>query len=321
MSADRIASQATMLANRLAKNAARLRSWLGREQVSCYRLFDRDIPEIPLAIDVLGPSVVISDSRLRDQGTPEFEAWMDAMREVVLAATDVEPSAIFIKQRRPMKDRRAAGAQYEKNDGAQMWQRAREGGHEFWLNLTNYLDTGLFLDHRITRGLVAEEAKGKSLLNLFCYTGSFSVYAGCRGAARTYSVDMSNTYLEWAERNFRQNNMSPASHRILRADVLAWLETAPSELFDVAIVDPPTFSNSKKMTQEFDVLRDHPLLVRNVFRRMRPGGVVWFSTNHRSFRLDSALRDEFAIVDMTKTTTPPDFSHSRPHQSFRIVRR
>ena len=196
MSEDRLKAQATMFANRLAKNATRLRTWLGREGIACYRLFDRDIPEIPLSVDVLGDAVVIADSRLRDQGTPEAEAWLEAMCQVVVAATGVARPMIFIKQRRPMKDRRAAGAQYQKSEAEERWHLAHEAGHAFWLNLTNYLDTGLFLDHRVTRGLVAREAAGKSLLNLFCYTGAFSVHAAGQGAAKTLSIDMSNTYLE-----------------------------------------------------------------------------------------------------------------------------
>lgn len=321
MSDDRHASQARMLANRLAKNEARLGPWLRQQRLTCYRLYDRDIPEIPLAIDMLEGTAVLYDSRLREQDGPHAEAWLAAMCDVISRTAGVAAADMVIKRRQPMKDRRAAGRQYQRIEAPPRWKLAYEGGHAFWLNLANYLDTGLFLDHRVTRAVVAEEARDKALLNLFCYTGAFSVYAGCRGAKRTYSVDMSNTYLEWAERNFRENGLNAGAHRLLRADVLAWLQTPPSETFDLAIVDPPTFSNSKKMAQAFDVLRDHPALLRAVFRRINPGGVVWFSTNHRRFQIAPELHEEFRIVDMTAKTTPPDFSHSRPHASYRLIRR
>jgi 23S rRNA (cytosine1962-C5)-methyltransferase len=194
-----------------------------------------------------------------------------------------------------------------------------EGGHRFLVNLGDYLDTGLFLDHRQTRARVAAEARGRRLLNLFCYTGAFTVHAAGGGAASSVSVDLSNTYLDWAAENLARNRLDTGRHVLERADVLAWLGAYRGPRFDLVVVDPPTFSNSKKMTASFDVLRDHVALLAAVARVATPDAVVWFSTNHRGFRLDPRAAGGRVAVEETSRTVPPDFPYSRPHRSWRLA--
>jgi 23S rRNA (guanine2445-N2)-methyltransferase / 23S rRNA (guanine2069-N7)-methyltransferase len=188
-----------------------------------------------------------------------------------------------------------------------------EGGLRFAVNFTDYLDTGLFLDHRLTRARIRELANGKRFLNLFAYTGTASVYAAAGGAAATRTVDLSNTYLDWTRRNLELNGFSGASHVLERADCLEWVQRPILEHYDLAFVDPPTFSNSKAMDREFDVQRDHADLLRRVLDRLAPGGLLVFSTNHRRFRLDADALGGVAIEDWTAATLPRDFAR-RPRQ-------
>lgn len=305
-----------MVGNRIAKNRKHLSKWAKREGVTCWRLYDRDIPDVPITVDDYEGALVIADARRARYDEVLDDDWLD---EVAGAVKDVTGAReVHHKTRRRMADRQASGAQYHKLGQGGAWREVGEGGRRFLVNLSDYLDTGLFLDHRKTRALVAGEAAGKRMLNLFAYTGSFTVYAATAGAASTVTVDMSNTYLDWGAENLRRNQVKPEAHVLERADVMAWLAAYRGPKFDLVVVDPPTFSNSKKMKGSFDVLRDHVALLAGVARVATPAAVIWFSTNHRGFRLDDRALPGFARAERTHETVPPDFGYSKPHRSWRF---
>ena len=271
---------------RLAKRFKHLSRWARRQGIEAYRLYDRDIPEIPLVIDWYAGWLHAAEyERPHERTEIEHEVWLSRMIEAAAAELEVPPNRTFLKARR----RQRAGGQYEKVDGQRTLLAVHEGGLQFEVNLSDYLDTGLFLDHRQTRGLVRDEAAGKRFLNLFCYTGSFSVYAAAGGASETTSVDLSNTYLDWTRTNLAKNGFKDAGrHRTVRDEARAFLEhrarrgEAP---FDLVVVDPPTFSRSAKSEEPWDIDRDHATLLELVARNLAPGGVVYFSTNFRRFQL------------------------------------
>lgn len=231
--------------------------------------------------------------------------------------TGVAMEAIYWRTRRPQK----GGAQYEPL--AQEGERVvvQEGGLKFLVNFTDYLDTGLFLDHRPTRARIRQLAAGKRFLNLFCYTGAATVCAAAGGALGTTSVDLSRTYLDWARRNLEINGLRGDAHRLVQADCLAWLARDDGQRFDLVFLDPPTFSNSKRMEREFDVQRDHAALIRDTLRRVAPGGLLLFSTNFRRFRLDAGALAGFDVRDVTRQTIPRDFARdARIHHCYEIRR-
>jgi 23S rRNA (guanine2445-N2)-methyltransferase / 23S rRNA (guanine2069-N7)-methyltransferase len=216
---------------------------------------------------------------------------------------------IFLKIRRKQK----GSAQYEKQSETEHFHIVTESGCKFWVNFEDYLDTGLFLDHRPTRLMIQKLAEGKSFLNLFAYTGSATVHAAAGGARSTTTVDMSNTYLDWARRNFELNGIRGYLHERIQADCLAWVETEArrgERKYDLIFLDPPTFSNSKRMTDEFDIQRDHVHLLRNTAKLLTPGGLLIFSTNFRKFKLDKAALDGLAVDDIGAKTIPKDFERN-----------
>jgi 23S rRNA G2069 N7-methylase RlmK/C1962 C5-methylase RlmI len=305
-----------MLANRIARNARHLGKWARREAVTCWRVYDEDIPEIPLTIDRYDNALVIAD--LRKFGNDP--AWLDAMVAAACGALAIAPDDVFRKRRERQAGRRE-GQQYEKLAAAGAWREVGEGGRRFWVNLSDYLDTGLFLDHRITRARFAAEAAGTRVLNLFAYTGAFTVYAATAGATASTSVDLSKTYLDWAGRNWAANAIDAERHVRVHADVRRFLADAAAARtrWDRAIVDPPTFSSSARMDYTFDVQRDHAALLADVARVMAPGGVIWFSTNRRRFDLDPGAAPPGATVtDLTAATIPPDFRDPRIHHVWRL---
>ena len=311
------ARAAEMLTGRLVRNRRHLGRWAKREGISCWRVYDRDIPDVPVTIDDYEGRLVIADARNARADEELDRGWLD---DVVAAATQVlAPVEVHVKERRRMADRRASGVQYQRLGNQGAWHEVGEGGRRFLVNLGDYLDTGLFLDHRTTRALVAAEARGRRFLNLFCYTGAFTVHAAASGAASSVSVDLSNTYLDWAADNLARNALDAGRHVLERADVLAWLGAYRGPRFELVVVDPPTFSNSKKMTASFDVLRDHVALLTAVARVTAPDGVIWFSTNHRGFKLDPRAAGPRALEEQTARTVPPDFGYSRPHRSWRFA--
>lgn len=306
-----------MLTRRLTRNKRHLGRWAKREGIGCWRVYDRDMPDVPVTIDDYEGRLVLADARSARIGEELDRGWLD---EVVAAATAVlKPSELHVKERRRMADRRTSGAQYQRLGESGAWHEVREAGRRFLINLGDYLDVGLFLDHRQTRALVAAEAQGKRFLNLFAYTGAFTVHAAAAGAASSVSVDLSNTYLDWAADNLARNRLDAGRHLLERADVLAWLGAYRGPRFDLIVVDPPTFSNSKKMTTTFDVLRDQVALMAAVARVATPDAVIWFSTNHRGFQLDPRIAGARTAVEMTARTVAPDFGYSRPHKSWRMA--
>lgn len=303
-----------MLANRVRKNARHLGKWARREGVTCWRVYDRDIPELPITVDTYDGALVINDYRHEAAA----DAWLDDAVAAVAGALDA--GEVFAKQRERLVGRRD-GHQYERagdGDAAGAWRTVREGGHAFRVNLSEYIDTGLFLDHRVTRALAAREP-ARTMLNLFGYTGSFSVYAAAAGM-QTTTVDMSKTYLAWAGENLALNGLSG---ELVHADVREFLDDArrAGRRWDLVVVDPPTFSNSKRMDYTWDVQRDHAALLADVLDVVSPGGVVWFSTNRRRFTLELAPQPGLAIADRTHETIPPDFRDAKIHRAYRIEKR
>lgn len=304
-----------MFRNRLRKRGRHLGRWARREGISCYRVYEKDIPEIPLVVDRYGDAACVSEFARRDDS--RGDAWVTAMVAAIAEALEVAPDAIFWKQRA----RQRGPEQYQRlGDGGARFP-VSEGGHQFLVNLADYLDTGLFLDHRETRARVGAEAKGTDFLNLFAYTGAFTVYAAAARARSTTTVDLSNTYLEWTADNLALNGIRGAEHRLERADVLAWLEEAPAGRWDLVVLDPPTFSNSKAMQETLDIQRDHAQLIRKALRVTRPGGVVYFSTNRRRFQPGvDAFSGAQSAVELTPDSIPPDFRDRRIHRCWRLVK-
>jgi len=301
---------AEALGNRLRKNLRHLRKWARREGVTCWRVYDRDMPEVPVTVDWYEGRVVVNDFGVDWDPT-----------DAVVAALEVDPIAVYTKRRARMTHHAGTAdeaRQYERLDERGARFEVGEGGHRFVVNLSDYTDTGLFLDHRITRARVAAEAGGKRVLNLFCYTAAFTVHVARAGAASSRSVDLSKTYLEWAGENLALNAIDPRRHVLEHGDVKVVLEelAAARARFDLAVVDPPTFSNSKRMDGTFDVQRDHAELLAAVARVMAPGGVIWFSTNLRSFQL---APPPWPFTDETHATIPPDFRDPRIHRAYRIT--
>ena len=304
------------LRNRLRKNAKHLRKWARRESVSCFRVYDRDIPEYPLAVDWYDGAVYVAEYAPKRDQEPRSDALIEGWLSAVAEGLGVEPIACFLRQRR----RQTGVNQYERVSAAHAVRHVVEDGLRFEVNLSDYLDTGLFLDHRATRAMVREEAQGRVVWNLFCYTGAFSVHAAAGGAKETLSVDMSATYLDWTARNLYANGFGEPAHACLRVDATAWLANVKSEQCDLIVLDPPTFSNSKRMDGHFDVQRDHVALVRHCARALRPGGVLYFSNNLRSFKLDEAAFEGLDAAEITEKTVPPDFRRKRPHRCWRATK-
>jgi 23S rRNA (cytosine1962-C5)-methyltransferase len=231
--------------------------------------------------------------------------------------TEIPIENVFLKRR----ERQRGAAQYERLDAQERTITAHEGGLLFEVNLSNYLDTGLFLDHRITRGMVRDAAIGKRFLNLFAYTGSFSVYAAAGGAAGTVTVDLSNTYLDWARRNMALNGFTGRDHDFVRDDAMHFLESRRGRVsFDLAVVDAPTFSNSKSLEDYWDIQRNHVALLNCLTGLMTPGGIILFSTNFRRFKLAEAELASLSIREISRQTVPPDFRNRRIHRCWRMVK-
>ncbi len=309
---------ATMFANRLRKNLKRLEKWRRQHAVSCFRVYDADMPEYAVAVDCYADWVHVAEYAPPASVDPESAAArLDEVVAAIPAALAVAPERVVVKQRRRQK----GTSQYERLSQRGEFIEVQEGAARLLVNLHDYLDTGLFLDHRPVRLKIAELARGKRLLNLFCYTATASVHAGLGGARTTTSVDMSATYLDWARHNLALNGLSEARHHLVQADCLRWLE-ACRDSFDLILLDPPTFSNSKRMEETFDVQRDHPFLISHAMRLLAPGGLLIFSNNRRRFQLDPALAAEYAEEDVTRWSLDPDFARSTDiHQCWFIRHR
>lgn len=310
--------QATEFANRLSKRARHLRRWPTRRDITCFRLYDRDVPDVPLVVDRYENALVVAEYRRPHERTPaEHADWLDLMLKTAANTLEVELDRVFLKRR----ETQSGSAQYGKLASDSTTMVVREGGLEFIVNLSDYLDVGLFLDHRQTRALVKKEAAGKRFLNLFAYTGAFSVYAAAGGAASTTTVDLSQTYLDWAQKNFALNELAGMQHQFVASDSHAFLTALPQEpQFDLAVVDPPTFSNSKKTDDDWDVQQSYATLLEELAPRMSEGGVVYFSTNFRRFKLDESALPSYACREISKQTVPEDFRNQRIHRCWRLVK-
>ncbi len=323
-----------MFRNRLTKVYRHLSKQARRLRVSCYRLYDHDLPEFPFCIEFYGEKLYVAEYK-RQHGLTEEEHddWMEKSLAVMTEVLSVPKENIFLKLRQRKPGRLGQYQKYDEEPPPNLPARGRlyeesllsgndfiahENGLKFIVNLGKYLDTGLFLDHRITRQMVREQSAGKKVLNLFAYTGSFSVYAAAGssagvsteegGATEVVTVDLSKTYLQWAERNMQLNGFSDKSkYQYVHADVLQYLKTLPENYFDLIVMDPPTFSNSKRMDDFLDIQRDHVPLIIDCLKTLKQGGQLYFSTNLRNFNLGKKKIASAGIKDITKQTTPFDF--------------
>lgn len=313
--------------NRLQKKHRRLAPWAARAGIHAYRLYERDIPEFPLIVDWYatesGPRVHLQEVDTRWRQTPEeHRQWFDFVVGATADALSIAPSQIVGKVRIRQRVRGDSTLQYAATGNRGEDLVVGEGGLRFWVNLASYVDTGLFLDHRKTRAMVGRHAQGKRFLNLFGYTGSFTVYAAAGGAVSSETVDLSNTYTEWALRNLQLNGIAPEVHRIVRADAFVWLRQAVAQQrqYDLIVLDPPTFSNSKKMLGILDVQRDHPWLIRECLALLSREGELFFSTNLHSFELDTQVATRARFKEITAHTRSEDFKDATPHRVWHIVR-
>jgi 23S rRNA (cytosine1962-C5)-methyltransferase len=273
---------------------------------------------LPLALDMYADRAHLQEYSRPDMAENDRRAWLEAMRAAAASALGLEPGRVVLKLRHGQRPE----AQYRKVDSRADDFIVTEGGFRFVVNLTDYLDTGLFLDHRQTRAMVGALAAGKRFLNLFCYTASFTVHAVRGGAATSTSVDLSRTYLDWARRNFALNGLDPEKHRLVQADVFRFLEQerGTERRYDLIVLDPPSFSNSKRMQGVLDIQRDHVHLIRGSIDLLDPAGMLFFSTNLRSFRVDSAGLHGLEVADISAQTVPPDFRNRKIHRCWRITR-
>jgi 23S rRNA (guanine2445-N2)-methyltransferase / 23S rRNA (guanine2069-N7)-methyltransferase len=315
---------ARMLQNRLRKNLRHLERWARRNAVTCYRVYDADLPEYAVAIDLYQAEqrwAVVQEYAAPIEVEPalartRLQEALGAVQEVL----EIPAQYVELKTRR----RQRGAEQYEKLGQGARLHKVEEGGSAFWVNFSDYLDTGLFLDHRLTRGMIRQAAKDQDFLNLFAYTGTASVQAAAGGARSTTTVDMSHGYLDWARRNLELNGFASPNHQLIAADCLEWLraQTAKRPLekrYGLIFLDPPTFSNSKRMTAAFDVQRDHVSLIRQAARLLAPGGELLFSNNYRRFRLDREALTGLEVADISAATLPEDFRrNAKIHRCWRI---
>jgi 23S rRNA G2069 N7-methylase RlmK/C1962 C5-methylase RlmI len=327
-------AQAEMLANRLEKRYRHLKKWARRIGTDVYRLYDRDIPEIPLVLDLYADAVSGAlYKRPYEKDQADERLWLEAMRDAAAQALQIPAAHVFLKERQ----RQRGNDQYERISAKAFLRDIHEGGLTFQVNLSDYLDTGFFPDRRNMRALVRAESAGKKILNLFCYTASFSAAAAAGGALTVDSVDLSNTYLDWGELNLQRNGFKTSridSHgfftnekptapcRFIRADVLSFLGEAArmGASWDCIVLDPPTFSNSKKMASSLDIRRDYVALISRCLTLLKPAGKLWFSTNARSFRLSET---DFAgshpspvITDMSSAMMNEDLTGKKPPRCY-----
>uniref|UniRef100_A0A7C2ATD9 Ribosomal RNA large subunit methyltransferase K/L n=1 Tax=Pseudomonas graminis TaxID=158627 RepID=A0A7C2ATD9_9PSED len=313
----RLSEGGQMFANRLQKNVKALGKWVKREGIDCYRVYDADMPEYAMAIDLYHDWVHVQEYVAPKSIDPEKASirMFDALAAIP-QALGIDKSRVVVKRR----ERQSGTKQYERQSAQGKFNEVNEGGVKLLVNLTDYLDTGLFLDHRPMRMRIQREAAGKRFLNLYCYTATASVHAAKGGARSTTSVDLSKTYLDWARRNLSLNGFSD-KNRLEQSDVMVWLEASREE-YDLIFIDPPTFSNSKRMEGVFDVQRDQVQLIDLAMARLAPGGVLYFSNNFRKFQLEETLVERYAVEEITQHTVDPDFARNgKIHRAWKITAR
>lgn len=335
---EKTAAQMRLLENRLIKRKAHLKKWARRNGIFCYRLYDRDIPEIPLCIDFYEDTqsvrylVLYLYERPYEKPAEEEKLWLDEAVRTCCDVLQIPQDNVFMKIRRRQKNRQNQAAQYEKQNEKNFFITVSENGLRFSVNLSAYLDTGLFFDHRILREKVRAEAEHKRVLNLFCYTGAFSVYAAAGNARQVDSVDLSAPYLNRAQKNMALNGFTDeARFSFIRSDVPTFLKnaslSAPQKKWDIIVLDPPTFSNSKKTGTVLDINRDWPLLCSLCLNRLERGGKLYFSTNSKTLHFDEnkILQERGAsgiskigVSDISAHTIPEDFRNKRIHRCWLI---
>jgi len=303
------------LQNRLARMKKHWAKWARRRGITCYRVYDRDIPEYPFIADLYEDHLILTEfENAAIQARKDYNEWKTQAIEIFRNTFDIRPENLHLKSR----IKRGEGEQYEKlAEGAAVV--VHEGGLKFHIYPDNWLDTGLFLDHRNLRARVREMAKEKKVLNLFSYTGSFSLYAAAGGAALVHSVDLSAKYLGIVEENLKLNSLVSVPHEQFRLDAREFLADAKPDFYDIIVCDPPVFSKSRKQERDFDVLRDHPQLVRDCLKALRPDGVLFFSTNYRKFSIRFPEAGEQATVkNISAQTIPEDFRNKWIHSCYEI---
>lgn len=321
LAADERSENAVMFANRLQKNKKTLSRWLKREDIHCYRIYDADLPEYAVAVDVYeGEKCWVHVQEYEAPKNVDKQKARTRLREalgVILDVMEINRDQLFFKVRRQQK----GSAQYEKLGDTKRFFAVEENGRKFLVNFEDYLDTGLFLDHRITRNMIGEAAKNKDFLNLFAYTGSATVYAATSGAKSTTTVDMSKTYLDWAQKNLELNHCTGKQHELVQANCIDWLKEAAKKgrRFDLIFLDPPSFSSSKRMQSTFDVQRDHVDLLKSTLKLLNPQGTLIFSTNLRRFKLDEQALSNYQLKNISRATLPKDFERNQKiHQCWEI---
>jgi len=330
MSAEKTAYQSELLFNRLSKRYRHLKKWARRTGTNAFRIYDRDIPEIPLVLDFYDDAVSgalykrpaeKSDEAESGNHADSLEIWLRAMKTAVAKALEIPESRIFLKERRRIRNRQEIGDQYDKLSDKGFHRDVIEGDLKFRVNLSDYLDTGLFLDGRKKRALIRTGAEGKRVLNLFAYTCSLSVAAAIGGASQVDSIDLSNTYLEWGKLNFALNGLTPSDKfTLIRTDVLQFLDQAKARKsrWDIIILDPPSFSNSKKMFETLDIRRDYRELIDKSLTLLSRGGILYFSTNAKGFRLQDEDFPGFSVKDLRPSLVDEDFVGKRIPACYKI---
>lgn len=317
MDSEKLNQQKEFFTNRIKKNEKQLRKWRKKENITCWRVYDKDIPEIPVVIECYNNAIHAAEYRtFKIEDEKAREIWLNDLLKVAAAALGINEENIYFKFRKRQKGLQ----QYEKFAETRRRIIVEENDLRFIVNLTDYIDTGLFLDHRITRDMVRSISEGRRILNLFSYTGSFSVYAADGGADQTISVDLSNTYLSWAEENFRLNGLYNGKQKFIKDDVFHYLKEAQKkgERFDLAIIDPPTFSNSKMSNHVLDIQKDYAKLLNNLLPLLNSDADVFFSTNFTRFKPDNTTLMYTKIEDITGVTIPPDFRNKKIHYCYHL---
>lgn len=314
----------TMFENRLRKLKKEREKWAKRESITCYRVYSEDIPQVSCILDRYPNGFVLYDkSSVRFQLEDGHDERFDRIAALVRDVFQITEDQLYLKRRKKQKGL----GQYDKLAIEGNYEWVNESNLEFRINLSDYLDTGLFLDHRITRDWLRKASKDKSVLNLFSYTGAFSVYAASGGAKKTKSVDLSKTYCDWALKNLEHNGFQSSNHQIINADILQWIEEETKnpnrERYDLIFLDPPTFSNSKKMREEWDVQTKHRnLLLLLLTKFLTENGEIWFSTNFRKFKMEVADEEwrerGFLCINRSQESIPADFRDEKIHQLFCI---
>lgn len=302
--------------NSIRNNYRHLRKWAKRTQTDAFRIYDRQLHHYPCSIDLYAGRFCVHLYLRRQDEEQKIAQLIEEVNRTLNELFHAPQELIYWRHR----FRRSKLEQYEKNDGSKEFFVVKEHGLQFIVNLKDYLDTGLFLDHRPARHLVSQRSKGKSVLNLFCYTGAFTLHAAAGGARYSKSVDLSNTYTQWARHNLRLNGFSSSDHEVIRIDCLRYLEEAirADERYDLIVIDPPTLSRSKKMEGIFDIQQDHPYLLLQAQKLLAPEGVIYFSTNLRSFSLDESLKEKLFLKEITRHTIPQDFHNAKIHRCWTL---